>query len=77
MHRVLLTASRLCLLAFLLAGVLAVAGQSLGLLLGSGSLVKTFGGPVTDLACVTAAIAGVLAFLLRYTAEGRASATEE
>ncbi|GAA2795771.1 hypothetical protein [Crossiella cryophila] len=77
MYRILLFATRLCLLAFLLGGVAVIAGQTTGILLGSGRLVRVFGDSVADAVCATAALAGVFAFLLRYTGEGRAELTEE
>ncbi|MGO1055468.1 hypothetical protein [Crossiella sp. CA198] len=77
MYRILLFATRLCLLAFLLGGVLVIAGQTTGILLGSGPVVETFGGSVADVACMIAALAGVFAFLLRYTREGRANTVDD
>ncbi|MFD5090257.1 hypothetical protein ACFWMR_06625 [Amycolatopsis thailandensis] len=77
MYRILLTATRICLFAFLLGGFLVVAGQTLGIVIGSGPIVTTFGTDVADHVGVLAGVASILAFLLLYTREGRDSAPDE
>ncbi|ANN21894.1 hypothetical protein SD37_20050 [Amycolatopsis orientalis] len=76
MYRILLGATRICLFAFLLGGFVVVAGQALGILVGSGPIVTAFGTDVADNVCVVAGIAGILAFLLLYTREGRENAPD-
>ncbi|GGM90377.1 hypothetical protein GCM10011609_29190 [Lentzea pudingi] len=71
MYRILLLATRVCLIVFLLGGVAVVVGQTVGIVVGSGPLVESFGDTVTEIACVVAAVTGALAFLLLYTQEGR------
>ncbi|MBE1577093.1 hypothetical protein ACFORH_07945 [Amycolatopsis roodepoortensis] len=71
MYRILLAATRVCLFAFLSGGFVVVAGQTLGIVVGSGPLVSAFGTDVADHVCVVAGISGILAFLLLYTREGR------
>ncbi|MFI7119112.1 hypothetical protein [Amycolatopsis sp. NPDC049868] len=75
-YRILLAATRICLFAFLLGGFLVVAGQTLGIVVGSGPIVTTFGTDIADNVCVVAGIAGILAFLLLYTREGRENAPD-
>jgi hypothetical protein len=77
MHRTLLAATRLCLAAFLVGGLAVAAGQAIGIATGSGLLVETFGTSIADTACVIAGIAGILAFLLLYTREGKGGAHTE
>ncbi|RSM56423.1 hypothetical protein DMH03_33055 [Amycolatopsis sp. WAC 01376] len=74
MYRILLAATRVCLFAFLVGGFVVVAGQTLGIVVGSGPIVTAFGTDVADSVCVVAGIAGILAFLLFYTREGRENA---
>ncbi|WP_410657672.1 hypothetical protein [Amycolatopsis sp. lyj-112] len=76
MYRILLAATRVCLFAFLLGGVVVIAGQTIGIIVGSGPLVTAFGTSVADNVCIVAGIAGVLAFLLLYTPEGREGASD-
>ncbi|WP_410652722.1 hypothetical protein [Amycolatopsis sp. cmx-4-54] len=76
MYRILLAATRVCLFAFLLGGFVVVAGQTLGIIVGSGPIVTVFGTDAADTACVVAGIAGILAFLLLYTREGRENAPD-
>ncbi len=71
MYRILLAATRVCLFAFLVGGGVVVAGQTLGIIVGSGPLVTAFGTDIADNVCVIAGIAGILAFLLLYTPEGK------
>ncbi|WP_410663817.1 hypothetical protein [Amycolatopsis sp. lyj-84] len=70
-YRILLAATRVCLFAFLVGGGVVVAGQTLGIIVGSGQLVTAFGTDIADNVCVIAGIAGILAFLLLYTPEGK------
>ncbi|WP_410598970.1 hypothetical protein [Amycolatopsis sp. lyj-90] len=70
-YRILLAATRVCLFAFLVGGGVVVAGQTLGIIVGSGPLVTAFGTDIADNVCVIAGIAGILAFLLLYTPEGK------
>ncbi|OLZ45058.1 hypothetical protein BS329_34800 [Amycolatopsis coloradensis] len=79
MYRILLAATRVCLFAFLIGGFVVVTGQTIGIVAGSGPIVTTFGTDVADNVCVIAGVAGILAFLLLYTKEGRENApdTEE
>ncbi|MEU3624753.1 hypothetical protein [Amycolatopsis coloradensis] len=74
-----LAATRVCLFAFLIGGFVVVTGQTIGIVAGSGPIVTTFGTDVADNVCVIAGVAGILAFLLLYTKEGRENApdTEE
>ncbi|RSN24720.1 hypothetical protein DMC61_30500 [Amycolatopsis sp. WAC 04169] len=76
MYRILLAATRICLFVFLLGGFLVVAGQTVGIIVGSGPIMTTFGTDVADNVCVVAGIAGILAFLLLYTREGRENAPD-
>ncbi len=76
MYRTLLAATRGCLFAFLVGGLVVVAGQTIGIVVGSGPLVTAFGADVADNVCVLAGIAGILAFLLLYTKEGRENAPD-
>ncbi|WP_409491471.1 hypothetical protein [Amycolatopsis sp. cmx-11-12] len=76
MYRILLAATRVCLFAFLVGGFVVVAGQTIGIVVGSGPIVTTFGTDVADNVCVIAGIAGILAFLLFYTKEGRENAPD-
>ncbi|AUI64387.1 hypothetical protein [Amycolatopsis sp. BJA-103] len=71
MYRILLAATRVCLFAFLVGGGVVVAGQTLGIIVGSGQLVTAFGTDIADNVCVIAGIAGIFAFLLLYTPEGK------
>ncbi|QFU88439.1 hypothetical protein [Amycolatopsis sp. YIM 10] len=71
MYRFLLTAARLCLVAFLLGGAAVTLGQLAAITLGDGRVMELFGTTVADVACTTAAVAGVFAFLLRYTRRGK------
>lgn len=75
-YRILLAATRVCLFAFLVGGFVVVAGQTIGIVVGSGPIVTTFGTDVADNVCVVAGIAGILAFLLLYTKEGRENAPD-
>ncbi|MEV6909207.1 hypothetical protein [Amycolatopsis sp. NPDC051071] len=79
MYRILLAATRVCLFAFLVGGLAVVTGQTIGIIVGSGPLVTAFGTDVADNVCIVSGIAGILAFLLLYTKEGRENApdTEE
>ncbi|EMD29475.1 hypothetical protein B0293_31890 [Amycolatopsis azurea DSM 43854] len=76
MYRILLAATRICLFAFLLGGFVVVAGQTVGIVIGSGSIMTTFGTDVADAVCVIAGIAGIFAFLLLYTREGRETVSD-
>jgi len=76
LYRILLTATRVCLFAFLVGGFVVVAGQTIGMIVGSGPLVTAFGSDVADNVCIVAGIAGILAFLLLYTREGRENAPD-
>ncbi|MFC0108323.1 hypothetical protein [Kibdelosporangium aridum] len=69
MHKLLLTASRICLAIFLIAGIAVTTGQTIGIITGSGPLVELFGTSVADTACITAGIASVFAYLLLYTGD--------
>lgn len=71
MYRFLLIAARLCLVAFLLGGAAVTLGQLSAIALGDGGLMSVFGTTVADVACTTAAVAGIFAFLLRYTGRGK------
>ncbi|MBB5858156.1 NACHT domain-containing protein [Amycolatopsis umgeniensis] len=70
MYRILLAATRICLFAFLVGGFVVVAGQTLGIVVGFGPIVTTFGTDVADSVCVIAGIAGILAFLTCYAGAG-------
>ncbi len=76
MYRILLAATRVCLFAFLVGGGVVVAGQTLGIIVGSGPLVTAFGTDIADNVCVIAGIAGILAFLLLYTPEGKENVSD-
>ncbi|RSN61540.1 hypothetical protein DMH01_16330 [Amycolatopsis sp. WAC 04182] len=76
MYRILLGATRVCLFAFLAGGFVVVAGQTLGIVVESGPIVTAFGTDVADHVCVVAGIAGILAFLLLYTREGRENGSD-
>jgi hypothetical protein len=76
-YRVFLTVSQVLLVVFLLGGFAVVIGQTTAIVVGSASLMQIFGSPVADTACMVAAGAGISAFLLRYTKEGRESADED
>ncbi|MBN6041112.1 hypothetical protein [Amycolatopsis sp. 195334CR] len=71
MHRFLLIAARLCLVAFLLGGAAVTLGQLAAIALGDGGVMSFFGTTVADVACTVAAVAGIFAFLLRYTRRGK------
>ncbi|MFI6025902.1 hypothetical protein [Amycolatopsis magusensis] len=70
MYSFLLVAARTCLVAFLLGGTAVTLGQLTAIALGDGAMMEVFGTGVADTACVTASVAGTVAFLLRYTAGG-------
>ncbi|MFJ4682248.1 hypothetical protein ACIQNG_17685 [Streptomyces sp. NPDC091377] len=76
MYTICLNASRVLVALFLIGGVVVVAGQTVAMAVGSAELMTGFGTDVADLACVLAGLAGVFAFLLRYTAEGKEKAGE-
>ncbi|MET9558101.1 hypothetical protein [Streptomyces sp. NPDC006645] len=53
-----------------------VAGQTVAIAVGSAALMTAFGSDVAEVACALAGLAGVFAFLLLYTREGREKAGE-
>ncbi|WP_329347270.1 hypothetical protein OG226_00595 [Streptomyces sp. NBC_01261] len=66
MNRVLSVASRLSLLVFLLGGTIVTFGQIAGIAAGDGDLVMKAATRVGEPTCVTAGIAGLLAFVRVY-----------
>ncbi|MFI0975883.1 hypothetical protein ACH4SP_02510 [Streptomyces sp. NPDC021093] len=76
MYTFCLNASRVLVALFLLAGFAVVAGQTVAIAVGSAALMKTFGTEVADTACILAGLAGIFAFLLLYTREGKEQAGE-
>ncbi|MFF8960347.1 hypothetical protein [Streptomyces sp. NPDC014894] len=76
MYTICLNASRVLVALFLIAGIVVVVGQTVAIAVGSADLMTRFGTDVTDVACVLAGLAGVFAFLLLYTAEGKEKAGE-
>jgi membrane protein implicated in regulation of membrane protease activity len=71
MYRIFLAISRVCLIVFLIGGFALVVGQVVAIAIGSGPLMEYFGTSVADTACMVAGLAGICAFLLLYTREGR------
>ncbi|KQU28459.1 MULTISPECIES: hypothetical protein [unclassified Rhodococcus (in: high G+C Gram-positive bacteria)] len=58
---------RLCTLAFLLGGLVIVAGQGVGLLLGNGSIVSQVPATLSPFVYSAAGVAGLLAFVMSYS----------
>ncbi|GHC54438.1 hypothetical protein [Streptomyces flavofungini] len=65
----LLGATRVLLIAFLLGGLVVVAGQIVALAAGDPHLMTLFGTDVTEVVCVIAGAAGACSFLLLYVRE--------
>ncbi|MER5766219.1 hypothetical protein [Streptomyces sp. NPDC001985] len=76
MYTICLNVSRVLVALFLIVGFVVVVGQTVAIAVGSAGLMTRFGTDVTDVACVLAGLAGVFAFLLLYTAEGKEKAGE-
>ncbi|MEV0443832.1 hypothetical protein AB0I84_41180 [Streptomyces spectabilis] len=70
LRRILLGATRVLLVAFLLGGLAVVAGQTAALALGDRRLMELFGTDVTEVVCVVAGAAGICSFLHSYVREG-------
>ncbi|WP_232666775.1 hypothetical protein [Pseudonocardia sp. TRM90224] len=70
-------ASRVCIVLLLLGGALVAFGQVVGIAVGSAATVELFGNDVVGIVSTIAGLAGILAFLRLYTADGRAAAVEE
>ncbi|MEJ3655590.1 hypothetical protein WEH80_21710 [Actinomycetes bacterium KLBMP 9759] len=70
-------ASRACIVLLLLGGALVAFGQVAGIIAGSATTVELFGDDVVGVVSPIAGLAGILAFLRLYTADGRAEAAAE
>ncbi|MFD9903186.1 hypothetical protein [Streptomyces sp. NPDC059063] len=68
-HRFLRDATRVLLIAFLLGGLVVVAGQTFALAAGDRHLMELFGTDVTEAVCVIAGAAGICSFLQLYVRE--------
>ncbi|WP_329020245.1 hypothetical protein [Streptomyces sp. NBC_00690] len=76
MYTICLNASRALVALFLIGGIVVVVGQTVAMAVGSAWLMTMFGTDVTDIVCILAGLAGIFAFLLLYTAEGKEKASE-
>ncbi|MEU9748172.1 hypothetical protein [Streptomyces niveus] len=76
MYTVCLNASRALVALFLLGGIVVVAGQTVAMAAGSAVLMTSFGSGIADSVCILAGLAGVFAFLLHYTPEGKEKSEE-
>ncbi|MEW1700575.1 hypothetical protein ACIQCR_33400 [Streptomyces sp. NPDC093249] len=76
MYTVCLNASRVLVALFLLGGIVVVLGQTVAIAIGSAGSMTVFGTDVAEVVCVLAGLAGVFAFLLLYTEEGKKKAGE-
>ncbi|MCX4679147.1 hypothetical protein OG413_28230 [Streptomyces sp. NBC_01433] len=76
MYTICLNASRVLVVLFLIGGITVVLGQTVAIAVGSAGLMTSFGTDVAEVVCVLAGLAGIFAFLLLYTAEGKAKAGE-
>ncbi|WP_405792689.1 hypothetical protein [Streptomyces sp. NBC_01506] len=74
MYTFCLNATRVLIILFLVGGFVVVAGQTLAIAVGSATLMTTFGSDVAEFVCGLAGLAGVFAFLLLYTREGKEKA---
>lgn len=76
MYTICLNASRVLVALFLIGGIVVVLGQTVAIAVGSAWLMTGFGTDVANVVCILAGLAGVFAFLLLYTAEGKEKAGE-
>ncbi|MBT2899803.1 hypothetical protein [Streptomyces sp. McG3] len=76
MYRICLNASRVLVALFLIGGIVVVLGQTVAIAVGSAGLMTGFGTDVAEVVCVLAGLAGIFAFLLLYTEEGKERAGE-
>ncbi|MGV9625034.1 hypothetical protein [Streptomyces sp. NPDC003487] len=65
-QRLLLPLFRLSVLAFLAGGIVIVAGQALGIVLGDAQWVTDVEGSAQPPTCIAASICGILSFALSY-----------